>query len=50
MTAPMGEQLQEYHYTGVWHWDESFVAVIMQDRVADDNLKKQIKNQTFVYL
>ena len=30
--------------------EENIVAVITQDRVIDDNLKKQIKNQTFMYL
>ena len=30
--------------------EENIVAVISQDRVIDDNLKKQIKNQTFMYL
>ena len=30
--------------------EENIVAVISQDRVTDDNLKKQIKNQTFMYL
>ena len=28
----------------------NIVAVITQDRVIDDNLKTQIKNQTFLYL
>ena len=27
--------------------EENIVAVITQDRVIDDNLKKQMKNQTF---
>ena len=27
--------------------EENVVAVITQDRVTDDNLKRQIKNQTF---
>ena len=27
--------------------EENIVAVITQDRVIDDNLKRQIKNQTF---
>ena len=30
--------------------EENIVAAITQDRVVDDNLKKQIKNQTFMYL
>ena len=41
MVAPLREQLQEYKYTGA-----VIVAVIIQDRVMDDNLKRQIKNQT----
>ena len=32
--------------TGASHWRKSIVAVITQDRVIDDNLKKQIKNRT----
>ena len=36
---------------GVWlYWsftlEENFIAVITQDRVIDENLKKQIKNRT----
>ena len=30
--------------------EENIVAVITQDRLIDDNLKTQIKNQTFLYL
>ena len=30
--------------------EENIVAAITQDRVMNDNLKKQIKNQTFMYL
>ena len=30
--------------------EENIIAVITQDRVIDDNLKRQIKNQNFVYL
>ena len=47
MVAPLREQLKEYHYTGAWlTLEENIGAVITQDRVTDDNLKKQIKNQT----
>ena len=46
VVALLREQLQEYYYTGVSHRRKSIVAVITQDRVIDDNLKKQIKNQT----
>ena len=34
------------HSTGASDWKKSTVAVITQDRVIDDNLKSQIKNQT----
>ena len=30
--------------------EENIVVVVTQDRVIDDNLKKQIINQTFMYL
>ena len=30
--------------------EENIVAVITQDRMIDDNLKKHNKNQTFMYL
>ena len=47
MVVPLREQLKEYHYTGVWlTLEENIVVVITQDRVTDDNLKRQIKNQT----
>ena len=46
MIAPLREQLQEYHYTGAQHWRKKIAAVITQDRMIDDNLKRQIKNQT----
>ena len=41
---------RSYHYTGVSHWRKNIVAVIIQDRVIDDNLKRQIKNQTLFTL
>ena len=37
---------RSYQYTGASHWRKNIVAVITQDRVTDDNLKRQIKNQT----
>ena len=55
MVTPLWEQLQEYNYrifecyTKIWivcFLEENIVAVITQDSVIDDNLKKQIKNQT----
>ena len=46
MVAPLREQLQNYHYTGASHWRKNTAAAITQDRVIDDNLKKQIKNRT----
>ena len=33
-------------YQNYFTLDENIVAVITQDRVIDDNLKRQIKNQT----
>ena len=45
MVPPQLQQLQEYHYTGASHWMKNMVAVITQDRVIDDNFKRQIKNQ-----
>ena len=45
MVAPLREHLQEYHYTAET-LEENIVAVITQDRVIDDNLKRQIKNET----
>ena len=35
-----------YHQTGASHWRKNIVAVITQDRVIDDNLRRQIKNRT----
>ena len=46
MAAPLREQLQLHYYTGVSHWRKNIVAVITQDRVIDDNLKRQLKNLT----
>ena len=37
---------RNYHYTGPLHWRKSIVAVITQDRMIDDNLKRQIENRT----
>ena len=37
---------RSYHYTGASHWRKNIVAVITQDRVIDDNLKRQIKSRT----
>ena len=37
---------RSYHYTGASHWRKNIVAVITQDRVINDNLKRQIKNPT----
>ena len=31
---------------GTSHWKKNIVAVITQDRMIDDNLKRQIKNRT----
>ena len=45
MVAPLREQLQKYHYTRAYHWRKNVVAVI-QDRVIDDTLKRQIENRT----
>ena len=36
MVAPLGEQLQEYQYTGALTLEKNIVAVITQDRVIDD--------------
>ena len=46
MVGPLQEHFQKYHYTWAYYWMENTVAVISQDRVIDDNLKKEIKNQT----
>ena len=50
MVAPLREQLQcstqSYHYTSASRWRKNVVAVISQDRVIDDNLKRQTKKRT----
>ena len=46
IVAPLREQRQEYHYNQRLTLEGNIVAVITQDRVIDDNLKMQIKNQT----
>ena len=46
MVAPLREKFQEYHYNRRLALEENIVAVITQDRVIDDNFKRQIKNQT----
>ena len=38
---------RSYHYTGSSHWRKNLFAVITQHRVLYDNLKRQIKSQTF---
>ena len=35
-----------HHYTVALHWGKNIAAIITQDRVIDDNLKRQIKNRT----
>ena len=37
---------RSYHYTGAWHWRKTIVPFITQDKVIDDYLTRQIKNQT----
>ena len=37
---------RSYHYTVASHWRKDIVEVITQDRVINDNLKRQIKNRT----
>ena len=47
MVAPLLEQFQGVLlYQNYFTLDENIAAVITQDRVIDDNLKRQIKNQT----
>ena len=47
MITPLREQLQELSlYTGTSYWKENIVTAITQDRVIDDNLKRQFKNRT----
>ena len=45
MVAPLREQLHEHHYRSLT-LEENIAAVITQDRVIDNSLKRQIKNQT----
>ena len=49
MVVSLREQLQELslYRSGASHWRENIVAVVIQDGVIDDNLKRQIKNRTF---
>ena len=49
MVASLQEHLHEYHYIGLT-LKKNIIAVITRDRVIDENLKRQIKNRTFVYL
>ena len=42
----MEEQLQELSLYRSFRLEKNFAAVINQDRVIDDNLKRQIKNKT----
>ena len=44
MVAPLREQLQELSLYRASHWMKNIVAVITQDRVIIDNLKRQLKN------
>ena len=46
MVAPLREQLQELSLYRASHWRKNIVAVITQDRVIIDNLKRQVKNRT----
>ena len=46
MVAPLREQLQKYRYTGALTMEKNIIVVITQDRVIDNNLERQIKNQT----
>ena len=47
MVAPLLEQFQGVLlYQNYFTLDENIAAAITQDRVIDDNLKRQIKNQT----
>ena len=47
MVAPLREQLQELSLYRASYWRKDIAAVVTQDRVIDDNLKRQIKNQPF---
>ena len=46
MVAPLREQFQELSLYRASHWRKNIVAVITQDRVIIDNLKRQVKNRT----
>ena len=46
IVAPFREQLQELWLYTASHWRKNTVAVITRVRVINDNLKRQIKNQT----
>ena len=46
MVTPLRDRLQEYHYYQSLTLEENIVAVITQDRLIDNNLKKKIKTQT----
>ena len=37
---------RSYDYTGASHWKKKVVAVITQDKVIEENLKRQVKNRT----
>ena len=45
MVSPQKEQFQEYHYTER-NTGEKYCCSYYSDRVIDDNLERQIKNQT----
>ena len=45
MATPLREQLQELSPYRSFTLEENIVAVITQDRVIDDDLKRQIKNR-----
>ena len=49
MVAPLQEHLHEYHDIGLT-LKKNIIVVITRYRVIDENLKRQIKNRTFVYL
>ena len=40
MIASLREQLHKYHYTGALTLEKNIIAIITQDRVIDDKLKK----------
>ena len=37
---------RSYYYTGASHWRKNIVAVIAEDKVIDNDLKRQLKNRT----